>query len=37
MTAEGLVDWIYRELFAMPPDDPSLGLDVPDPFTTVAL
>ena len=34
MTADGLVDWIYRELFAMPPDDPSLGLDVPDPFAT---
>lgn len=28
----GFVDWIYRALFKMPPDDPSLGLDVPDPF-----
>lgn len=32
---EQLVDWLYRELFAMPPDDPMLGLDVPDPFTTI--
>jgi hypothetical protein len=32
-TADELVDWIYRELFLMPPDDPALGLDVPDPFT----
>jgi hypothetical protein len=31
-TADQLVDWIYRELFLMPPDDPALGLDVPDPF-----
>ena len=23
--------WIYRDLFLMPPDDPALGLDVPDP------
>jgi len=30
-TADQLVDWIYRELFLMPPDDPALGLDVPDP------
>jgi len=30
--ADQLVDWIYRELFLMPPDDPALGLDVPDPF-----
>ena len=28
-----LVDWLYRELFLMPPDDPALGLDVPDPFS----
>lgn len=28
-----LVDWLYRELFLMPLDDPFLGLDVPDPFT----
>lgn len=34
-TADELVDWLYRELFLMPPDDPALGLDVPDPFTTV--
>ncbi len=26
-----LVDWIYRDLFLMPPDDPMLGLDVTDP------
>ncbi|HTR52167.1 MAG TPA: hypothetical protein VMJ10_15745 [Kofleriaceae bacterium] len=32
-TADQLVDWIYRELFLMPPDDPALGLDVPEPFT----
>jgi hypothetical protein len=31
-TADQLVDWIYRELFLMPPDDPALGLDVPEPF-----
>jgi hypothetical protein len=30
-TTDQLVDWIYRELFLMPPDDPALGLDVPDP------
>jgi hypothetical protein len=29
-TADQLVDWIYRELFLMPPDDPALGLDVDD-------
>lgn len=28
-----LVDWVYRDLFLMPPDDPALGLDVPDPFS----
>ncbi|MFT3696401.1 MAG: hypothetical protein QM831_24890 [Kofleriaceae bacterium] len=28
---EALVDYIYRYLFLMPPDDPMLGLDVPDP------
>jgi hypothetical protein len=27
-----VVAWIYRELFLMPPEDPSLGLDVADPF-----
>ena len=31
-TATELVAWIYRELFLMPPDDPALGLDVPEPF-----
>jgi len=31
-TADQLVAWIYRELFLMPPDDPALGLDVPEPF-----
>lgn len=35
-SAEQLVDWMYRELFLMPPDDPALGLDVADPFTTIA-
>lgn len=30
-TVAALVDWVYRELFLMPPDDPMLGLDVPDP------
>jgi hypothetical protein len=34
-TIDELVDWMYRELFLMPPDDPALGLDVPDPFTTL--
>jgi hypothetical protein len=34
-TIDQLVDWMYRELFLMPPDDPALGLDVPDPFTTL--
>jgi hypothetical protein len=28
----GLVEWIYAELFEMPLSDPTLGLDVPDPF-----
>jgi hypothetical protein len=31
-TPDQLVDWLYRELFLMPPDDPYLGLDIPDPF-----
>lgn len=31
-TPDQLVDWLYRELFLMPPDDPFLGLDVPDPY-----
>lgn len=31
-SADQLVDWIYRELFLMPPDDPALGLDVEEPF-----
>jgi hypothetical protein len=30
-TVDALVGWIYRDLFLMPPDDPFLGLDVPDP------
>jgi hypothetical protein len=34
-TIDQLVDWMYRELFLMPPDDPALGLDIPDPFTTL--
>lgn len=35
-TVDQLVDWLYRELFLMPPDDPALGLDVPDPFSTLS-
>ncbi len=31
-TIAELVHWIYRDLFLMPPDDPALGLDVPDPI-----
>ncbi len=31
-SADQLVDWIYRELFLMPPDDPALGLDIEEPF-----
>jgi hypothetical protein len=30
-TVETLVAWIYRDIFLMPPEDPMLGLDVPDP------
>jgi hypothetical protein len=30
-TGAQLVAWIYESLFLMPPDDPSLGLDVADP------
>lgn len=30
---DGLVEWIYAELFLMPLGDPALGLDVPDPFS----
>ena len=33
---DAFVAWIYRDLFLMPPDDPALGLDVPDPFSAVA-
>ena len=32
---EGFVEWIYAELFAMPLHDPALGLDVPDPFSSL--
>jgi hypothetical protein len=32
---EELVDWLYRELFLMPPDDPALVLDNPDPFSSL--
>ncbi len=35
-SVEDFVGWIYRELFLMPPEDPALGLDVPDPFSAVA-
>jgi len=31
-SADELTDWIYRDLFLMPPEDPALGLDVEDPF-----
>ena len=31
-SADELVDWIYRELFLMPPGDPALGLDIEEPF-----
>ncbi len=31
-TIEELVAWIYRDLFLMPPEDPAMGLDVPDPI-----
>jgi hypothetical protein len=31
-TPAQMVDWLYRELFLMPPDDPFMGLDVPEPF-----
>jgi hypothetical protein len=31
-SADELVACIYEELFLMPPHDPALGLDVPDPF-----
>ena len=31
-TADELVGWIYRGLFKIAPDDPSLGLDMPEPF-----
>jgi hypothetical protein len=33
----GLVEWIYAELFQMPLSDPTLGLDVPDPFPPRAM
>ena len=33
---QSFVEWIYRELFLMPPEDPALGLDVADPFSAVA-
>lgn len=36
-SADALIDWVYRELFLMPPDDPALGLDVPDPFSAAPL
>ena len=29
---DDLVDLIYRDVFLMPPEDPTLGLDVADPF-----
>lgn len=35
-SVEAFVAWIYRELFLMPPEDPALGLDVPDPFGAIA-
>jgi len=33
---DGFVEWIYAELFEMPPGDAALGLDVPDPFPLAA-
>lgn len=33
--AEEMVDWIYAELFLMPPDDPYLGLAAPDAFSAL--
>jgi hypothetical protein len=32
----GFIEWIYADLFAMPLDDATLGLDAPDPFPSVA-
>lgn len=34
-TADEMVDWIYSELFLMPPDDPFLGLSAPDAFSAL--
>ena len=34
-SVDAMVARIYSDLFLMPPDDPSLGLDVPDPFSTI--
>jgi hypothetical protein len=34
--ADGMVEWIYEELFLMPPDDPWLGLDAPDAFSALS-
>lgn len=31
-SVDAMVARIYEDLFAMPIDDPALGLDVPDPF-----
>lgn len=31
---DALIEWVYRDLFAMPLDRPTLGLDVPEPFTS---
>jgi hypothetical protein len=33
--ADAMVDWIYEHLFLMPPDDPFMGLDVPDAFSAL--
>lgn len=33
---DGLVEWIYAELFEMPLGDAALGLDAPDPFPLAA-
>jgi hypothetical protein len=35
-TADQVVAWVYEELFLMPPNDPTLGLDVPEPFADSA-
>jgi hypothetical protein len=33
--ADAMVDWIYENLFLMPPNDPFMGLDAPDAFSAL--